>query len=756
MNAGLQAQVKTPARPSFTPLRTGLLQRKCACGGTPGRSGECEECREKRLNVQRRAAHEAESAIVDRALHALPTSTPSLAYNFATVPVYTPSPIRIQTKFGVNQPGDTYEQEADRVSEYVLRAEARAASDRNEPPRLSSAQTRVQRQEADEAPSGPTETTEPPAPAPETVPEPASPAETPTAGLLVEDEATELGPGQMNKSEFLDGLRAAVCAAADAELAAVGRSTEGCPYIEYWIGYYGTRSGDYIERAIRKYAPETAGVTTAGDYIPLITERIRHGVMTWATTGQITGVPEELASLAPGAGGLLAGAASAASGVVSGMGGLLFKARDGGPRDADPQAIQAQLRSGSPLDSGIRARMESAFGHDFSRVRVHTDGQAANLSSTVNARAFTIGSDIAFGAGEYQPGTLIGDALIAHELAHVVQQRRGSRSSQLSRQQSGGDSAFEIDADRSAAAAVAAMWQGAKAGMLNVGRNVMPRLSSGLSLQRCSKTQKATFKEFAPCSGFDDSTVPSSVMVPKGNNRVKAEIQGSIDFASNNSSIATVAPANSSSSPQTVTITGVAKGDTTVEARKAGGTAVLDTLKVEVKERKDKTLEIHGITDTFNAPNLVPANVPAVAALQTYLNDTTWGKQANVFFTVTRSDKNAAYDLDRNKKLADPVLVSATSAEINVISAAAKAGTDFNMYFINEMEVPHAFTDPGRAETWIQDTHVNSTENVAAHELGHALGIPGESNNADDVMLSYGAASNPCRIRETDWNTVNP
>jgi hypothetical protein len=489
MNAGLQAQVKTPARPSFTPLRTGLLQRKCACGGTPGRSGECEECREKRLNVQRRAAHEAESAIVDRALHALPTSTPSLAYNFATVPVYTPSPIRIQTKLGVNQPGDTYEQEADRVSEYVLRAEARAASDRNEPPRLSSAQTRVQRQEADEAPSGPTETTEPPAPAPETVPEPASPAETPTAGLLVEDEATELGPGQMNKSEFLDGLRAAVCAAADAELAAVGRSTEGCPYIEYWIGYYGTRSGDYIERAIRKYAPETAGVTTAGDYIPLITERIRHGVMTWATTGQITGVPEELASLAPGAGGLLAGAASAASDVVSGMGGLLFKARDGGAREADPQEIRSQLRSGSPLDGGVKSRMESAFGHDFSRVRVHTDGQAANLSSTVNARAFTVGEQVAFGAGEYQPGTLIGDALIAHELAHVVQQGGAATSTDAPLQKGDGAyTALEEDADQSAVGAVVSAWSGAKSGLAKIAQSAMPRLKSGLRLSRCKST----------------------------------------------------------------------------------------------------------------------------------------------------------------------------------------------------------------------------------------------------------------------------
>jgi len=357
MNAGLQAQVKTAARPSFTPVRSGLLQRKCACGGTPGPSGECEECRKNRLNVQRRAAHETESAIVDRALYAMPDSTSRPAYNFATVPVHARSPLSIQTKLAISQPGDQAEQEADRAAEQLMRAEARAASDRNTPPRLSSAEARVQRQEADEAPAGPIETTEPPAAAPETVPEPASPAETPTAGLLVEDEATELGPGQLKKSEFLDALRAAVCAVADAELAAVGRSTEGCPYIEYWIGYYGTRSTDQIERAIRKYAPETAGVTTARDYIPLITERVRQGVVTWATSGQITGVPEELAGQLPEMGGAPAGAASAVSSVVSEIGGVLFKARDGGAREADPEAIQAQLHSGSPLDSGVRARL---------------------------------------------------------------------------------------------------------------------------------------------------------------------------------------------------------------------------------------------------------------------------------------------------------------------------------------------------------------------------------------------------------------
>ncbi len=66
--------------------------------------------------------------------------------------------------------------------------------------------------------------------------------------------------------------------------------------------------------------------------------------------------------------------------------------------------------------------MESAFGLSFSNVKTHTDSNAATISNQVNARAFTVGNHVAFGAGEYKPGTLIGDALIAHELAHTIQQ----------------------------------------------------------------------------------------------------------------------------------------------------------------------------------------------------------------------------------------------------------------------------------------------------------------------------------------------
>jgi hypothetical protein len=65
------------------------------------------------------------------------------------------------------------------------------------------------------------------------------------------------------------------------------------------------------------------------------------------------------------------------------------------------------------------------FSQDFSRVRIHTDAKAAESARAVNARAYTVGHDIVFGAGQYVPGTSEGRRLIAHELTHVVQQQRG-------------------------------------------------------------------------------------------------------------------------------------------------------------------------------------------------------------------------------------------------------------------------------------------------------------------------------------------
>jgi hypothetical protein len=87
-----------------------------------------------------------------------------------------------------------------------------------------------------------------------------------------------------------------------------------------------------------------------------------------------------------------------------------------------PLIVHQALRSpGQSLDASAAAFFAPRFGYDFSRVRVHADDRAADAARAVTTRAYTVGSDIVFGASAYAPGTTEGRRLIAHELAHVVQ-----------------------------------------------------------------------------------------------------------------------------------------------------------------------------------------------------------------------------------------------------------------------------------------------------------------------------------------------
>jgi hypothetical protein len=90
-----------------------------------------------------------------------------------------------------------------------------------------------------------------------------------------------------------------------------------------------------------------------------------------------------------------------------------------------PRSVDQVLASpGSPLEPALRQDMEQRFGHDFSRVRVHSDPAAAHSAREVNANAYTVGYNIVFGAGRFAPGTNEGRHLLAHELTHIVQQNR--------------------------------------------------------------------------------------------------------------------------------------------------------------------------------------------------------------------------------------------------------------------------------------------------------------------------------------------
>lgn len=100
-------------------------------------------------------------------------------------------------------------------------------------------------------------------------------------------------------------------------------------------------------------------------------------------------------------------------------------------------AIAAARGGGRPLDRDVGDRIAPALGDSLHDVRVHTGESAAALARAVSARAFTVGSDVFFAPGEYRPGTSDGNELIAHELAHVAQQRGAPAAGPLTVSQPG-------------------------------------------------------------------------------------------------------------------------------------------------------------------------------------------------------------------------------------------------------------------------------------------------------------------------------
>src|SRR5690348_15128345 len=115
--------------------------------------------------------------------------------------------------------------------------------------------------------------------------------------------------------------------------------------------------------------------------------------------------------------------------------------RHGVERAARPPA---PLRPGRPLDGNVRAGMEARFGHDFSQVRVHSNEESAVTARAYGALAYTTGSDVVFGPGQYRPDTAAGRWLLAHELAHVVQQAAGPSAVQAKDLSATGDATERV------------------------------------------------------------------------------------------------------------------------------------------------------------------------------------------------------------------------------------------------------------------------------------------------------------------------
>ena len=369
----------------------------------------------------------------------------------------------VQAKLRVSQPGDADEQEADRAAEQTVSHRSAAGQ---------------QTKHTGEHPHS----------------------------VIVEDDATSLGPGQMRKTEFVTLLQTTICATADAVLESVGHTTKGCPYIRKWLEHYKDKDAQHLTRVMHKYAPETARARSAHEAIDLLNQRVRRAALSWAKTGRVSDLPEGMQEELLGGGGLPGGGRTEGATGAKTIGSVQRKSTDASSSgDHDAATVKEQLRLGHPLDGRVQSQMSAAFGYDFSGVRVHTDAKASELSGQLNARAFTIGNDVAFAQGEYEPGTLIGDALIAHELAHVVQQ--GSVSTSGTPMLKGGadyDSA-EADADASSVGVLAALW-GAASLLRGFGTKVMPRLRTGLKLSRCKgKSEQAAFHVIS--HGVSQSTV---------------------------------------------------------------------------------------------------------------------------------------------------------------------------------------------------------------------------------------------------------
>lgn len=282
-------------------------------------------------------------------------------------------------------------------------------------------------------------TATPPAP-------PAAPAasagasDTPSAGVaepgpfgVIVDDGLPLGAGQVSRDAFYARLAAEIERAADDVLRPAGYSTSDCPYLAHWLAFYRSQPAARLERAILHYARPAR--TDPEGLREAVLQRVGGAAREWLGTGDVD-LPADLHPLGsddrvPADARVRRKAEPGAAGATPALGAAVARAR---------------LGPGRPLAADTRARMERSFGHGFADVRVHDDAPAAGASAQLAARAFSVGDDVAFAAGQYRPGTLAGDLLLAHELAHTLQQR-GSRARATS---VGDDAALEDQADDAA------------------------------------------------------------------------------------------------------------------------------------------------------------------------------------------------------------------------------------------------------------------------------------------------------------------
>lgn len=277
------------------------------------------------------------------------------------------------------------------------------------------------------------------------------------ATLIVED-AIAPDENQSTKSTFLESLRAPIIVMVDQELAGTAWSARDCPWIGHYIDTFRNRPVDALHRQLR-YHLEAPIPASIAELRSRIVERMRLGLREWRESGRPPRILNDIPAVR-----LLSEVGAMAMSPLSAALALLRKGEPGAGAGPEHSRALWNLAPGAPLEGSLRGRMEGTFGTSLAEVRVHTDASGGALAREQNAQAVAIGSHVAFAPGKFSPGTMRGDALIAHELAHTLQQRGGVNTAN--------SSALERDADRGAAAAL-------------LGRSANVGRWGGLSLQRC-------------------------------------------------------------------------------------------------------------------------------------------------------------------------------------------------------------------------------------------------------------------------------
>jgi hypothetical protein len=360
---------------------------------------------------------------------------------------------------------------------------------------------------------------------------PATPAApTPDPQYIVEDTVTAPEASQMKKTVFLNALITSLRDAAQVAFSGMPyQSYITQPLVDGMTTRFQNLNAVEVENTIKAEVPAETPITAAQNYIQSLTTRFNAAVNQWLTDGSLEGLPEYIVNAIPqeikdmgrlnrvlvplwrtasnivtaltSMGNAITETISSAGDAVvnvarrigSGIASLFTKSTGGSKGNQSPAGALSRLGKGKPLNSGVRNRMEGAFGKSFSDVTIHDDASASGLAGNMNAKAFAVGPHIGFGTGEYKPGSVVGDALIAHELAHVNQQRQ-SLSSGVFQKGTVSETALEKDADSTAVGVVSKLWGRGKEVVSELKNWVDPKASTGLGIHSCS-TEMVTDEE---------------------------------------------------------------------------------------------------------------------------------------------------------------------------------------------------------------------------------------------------------------------